>query len=434
VGALEADWALPEKAGIVFGTPEDLLRRVRASAISMEEVEMVAVDGFGTLLPPAREALATLFETLSKEAQKILLTQPFSEEAEAFAKAHMGRAVHVPPRAAQPGEATPPPRRGEVAYRIAAGEKAKEVLRTVAAVLDGEARHVLLFFRSEEQAADLGDYLSLHGYVCGPPGDPMVPLWLAVEELPTRKILDDWSDPTSVTTLSVDVPPGPDSLDRRHGGQEPGVVILRSRELPHLRDVARRTGYRLVPARDPIPTRVASDLERLQTSIERALSEGDLGPYYLALEPLFERYAPGEVAAAALALLKSKRSSLKDEETARPVGKESEIKPGPPPRTWARLFVAVGEKDGVGPGDLLGAIAGETGVEGSQVGKIEIRETYSLVEVVPGVADTIIRKLNGTSIRGRAVRVDHDRGSPRSRGRDGSRGRPRPRGGPSGRD
>jgi ATP-dependent RNA helicase DeaD len=89
--------------------------------------------------------------------------------------------------------------------------------------------------------------------------------------------------------------------------------------------------------------------------------------------------------------------------------------------------VAVGDKDGVGPGDLLGAIAGEAGVDGSKVGKIEIKETYSLVEVLPGVADLIIRKLNGTTIRGRAVRVDQDRGSPRERG-GGNRLRRKPRG------
>ena len=86
------------------------------------------------------------------------------------------------------------------------------------------------------------------------------------------------------------------------------------------------------------------------------------------------------------------------------------------------------DRVGVGPGDLLGAITGEAGVEASQVGKIEIRDTFSLVEVIPGVADKIIRGLNGTTIRGRAVRVDHDRGSPRGRGGAGSRPRRKPKG------
>jgi ATP-dependent RNA helicase DeaD len=100
----------------------------------------------------------------------------------------------------------------------------------------------------------------------------------------------------------------------------------------------------------------------------------------------------------------------------------------PAARAWVRLFVGVGEKDGVGPGDLLGAISGEASLEGSKVGKIEIRDTFSLVEVLPPVAEKIIRGLNGTTIRGRAVRVDHDRGSPRGRGGAGPKPRRKPRG------
>ena len=415
VSALESGWALPETASVLFGTPEDLLQSVRGSRISLEDVEIATVDGFGTLLPRGREALRTLFESLSKDAQRVLLAQPLTEEVKEFVKAHMGRAVHVPPQAAQPGGEELPPRRGEVAYRIVAGRKDGAVLKTVAGVLSDDHRHALLFFRSEDQAADVGDYLALHGYASGPPGDPEVPVWLAVEELPARKTLDQWQDQSTLASISVDVPSSSDSLDRRHGGQEAGIVLLQSRELPHLREVARRAGYGLIPAKDPVPTRVANDLDRLRTSLEKVLANGQLGPYYLALEPLFEKHAPGEVAAAALALMEGKHPLERDESAHVSGGKESSVRPGPPPRTWARLFVAVGERDGVGPGDLLGAIAGETGIEGSQVGKIEIRDTYSLVEVVSGVADTIIRKLNGTTIRGRAVRVDHDRGGPRNR-------------------
>jgi ATP-dependent RNA helicase DeaD len=81
----------------------------------------------------------------------------------------------------------------------------------------------------------------------------------------------------------------------------------------------------------------------------------------------------------------------------------------------------VGERDGLRPGDLLGAITGEAGVEGNAVGKIEIRESHSVVEVHDAVARKVIKALNGTTIKGRAVRADFDR--PR---RSGPRA-PRPR-------
>ena len=83
---------------------------------------------------------------------------------------------------------------------------------------------------------------------------------------------------------------------------------------------------------------------------------------------------------------------------------------------WAKLFLSVGERDGLTPGDMIGAIIGESGVEGSSVGKIDIRESHSVVEVHDTVAHKVIKALNGTSIRGRAVRADFARprqGKPR---------------------
>jgi len=428
IGALESGWALPEMASVLFATPEDLLNAVKGSKISLGEIQAVVMDGFGGLEPQGKEALETIFESLPKEAQRVLLGQPFSDEAEAFGKAHLNRAVHIPPKAAQAGGEGALPKRGEVSYRIVGEEKEAEVLETVAHLLESGAHHVLLFFKTEDQAADFGDFLSLHGYMAGATGEADFPVWLETEELRARKILEDRTDPSAVVTVSVEVPADPDSLDRRHGSPEASVILIRSRELPHLRDVARRTGYRLVPAVEPVPTRVAGELDRLKSLLERALKEEELAPYYLALEPLFKDHSPVEVAAAALALLKGRLPQGRSQESENRPSGPTELSGAPAPKTWVRLFVGVGEKDEVGPGDLLGAIAGEAGVEGSQVGKIEIRDTFSLVEVIPDVADRIIRGINGTTIRGRAVRVDYDRGSPRGRGGAGSRPRRSPRG------
>jgi ATP-dependent RNA helicase DeaD len=69
----------------------------------------------------------------------------------------------------------------------------------------------------------------------------------------------------------------------------------------------------------------------------------------------------------------------------------------------------VGERDGLKPGDLVGAITGEAGVDGHQVGKIDIRESHTVVEVHDAVARRVIKALNGTTIKGRAVRADFDR-------------------------
>ena len=364
VAALEADWAMPETACILFATPGDLLAAVKGSRISLEGVLEAVVDGFSGLQPQGREALDTIFESLPKESHRVLMGQPLTQEAEAFGKAHLSKAVHLPPKAAQQGGEELPLQRGEASYKVVSEGKEPELLQTMALAFESGARHVLVFFGNEDQAADLGDFLTLHGYLAGALGDPDAPVWLATDELEARKSLEELENPEDVATVSFGVPAEPDVLDRRHGGSGSGVVLVRSRELPHLRQVARQTGYRLVPAKEPVPTRVSGELGRLRILLERALKEEELAPFYLALEPFFQEHAPAEVAAAAVALLARREQTGKGKSEEEVGGRPIEPTTGPPPKTWVRLFMAVGERDGIGPGDLLGAIAGEAGVEG----------------------------------------------------------------------
>ncbi len=50
-----------------------------------------------------------------------------------------------------------------------------------------------------------------------------------------------------------------------------------------------------------------------------------------------------------------------------------------------KLFLTVGKKDHVGPKDLVGVVIKEVGLEKGQLGRIEVKETFSL-EVAPSVA------------------------------------------------
>ena len=71
--------------------------------------------------------------------------------------------------------------------------------------------------------------------------------------------------------------------------------------------------------------------------------------------------------------------------------------------------MSLGTIEGITPSTLLGALAGESGVDGSAFGKIDIRETFSLVEVRASEANKVIKTVNGVTIRGRSTRVDYDR-------------------------
>ncbi|MDQ3696802.1 MAG: DbpA RNA binding domain-containing protein, partial [Gemmatimonadota bacterium] len=73
------------------------------------------------------------------------------------------------------------------------------------------------------------------------------------------------------------------------------------------------------------------------------------------------------------------------------------------------LYIGAGRKAGVRPGDLVGAIANEAGIDARAIGAIEIADRFSLVEVPDELADDVIGALRGTTIKGKRVLVRRDR-------------------------
>ena len=77
---------------------------------------------------------------------------------------------------------------------------------------------------------------------------------------------------------------------------------------------------------------------------------------------------------------------------------------------YARLYIGAGREAGVRPQDLVGAITGEAGIAGRDVGAIEIAERFSLVEVPAPAADDVMAALRSSTIKGRRPTVRLDRG------------------------
>ena len=65
----------------------------------------------------------------------------------------------------------------------------------------------------------------------------------------------------------------------------------------------------------------------------------------------------------------------------------------------------VGAEMGVGPGDIVGAILGETGLPAKVVGTVDVRERHVFIDVASEHANSIISKLNRAQIKGRKVKV-----------------------------
>jgi ATP-dependent RNA helicase DeaD len=75
------------------------------------------------------------------------------------------------------------------------------------------------------------------------------------------------------------------------------------------------------------------------------------------------------------------------------------------PKGQTRLWMNLGEKQGVKPIDVVNAVAGETGLPGKVVGTVDVREKHLFVDVADEHVHGIVAKLNRASIKGHKVKV-----------------------------
>ncbi len=181
---------------------------------------------------------------------------------------------------------------------------------------------------------------------------------------------------------------------RALSAKTPPVVLALASQLPYLGSIAKLTPLPLPSPADRAQDRSAA----LRAQITARLGAGDVDAELAVLSPLFEAHDPASVAAALLAISRqpSAVSHTPSVET--------------PQVAWARVFVSVGTKDRASAKDLVGALIKEAGLEKNQIGKIDVRESFSLVEIAAPVTEQAVRRLSGVSVRGRRVTARVDRG------------------------
>ncbi|HEV7868736.1 MAG TPA: DbpA RNA binding domain-containing protein, partial [Chthoniobacteraceae bacterium] len=71
-----------------------------------------------------------------------------------------------------------------------------------------------------------------------------------------------------------------------------------------------------------------------------------------------------------------------------------------------RLVLNIGTAHGIGPGDVVGVIAGVARLTKEDIGAINLQEKHTLVDVTDENSKTVLKKLNGIKFKGRKLGVD----------------------------
>jgi ATP-dependent RNA helicase DeaD len=419
----------PEAAGIVVGTAATVMEGVRGSVLKLDQVESVVVDGASAMYELGQlEALETLLDNIPRDAQRVLVSAAFPPPVGDLADRRVKRALHFPAEAAVPAS-RPAEAVGSVGYILVPEVHKFELLARALSTREHGGSAPLLFCRTDERAALLAEQLTVRGFVLGELGDEDADVAIATVGTTRAELAED-AGVEAGQTISFDVPADEETLLARHGGDADAIVLLEPRELPHLRMIADRARLDTRSVTLPIESPAVRQVAAFREQVRQAVQEEDIGAQLLLLEPIFEEFSPAEVAAAVTALLRRRPAPVaapaggagaatprasREQDAARGPLRARAADAGPAPSTFARLFVGVGSRDGLRAGDLVGAIAGEADIPGSSIGKIDIRDSFSIVEVPADAADRIITAINGTTIKGRSVRVDYDRGADRTR-------------------
>jgi ATP-dependent RNA helicase DeaD len=390
VRALTVAWSAHGNGGVLVAPLAAAARALRDSSLKLLELQAVVFDGLPVLLALGDSgAFDSLIAALPHDAQRIVTAPEWSKDVERFVESNVRRAFTIPARPADPELVPPPARAGSVSYLVVPpGEKVAALARVLRRP---RAEPPLVTVRSAARVRQLTDELAGRGFRVSASAAPDADAVIAVT-----------GAGNDVVRIAADVPFDAAALSRLD--MPDGLVLAEARELPHLQRIAAQAGIELVAlAARPARGSVAGYREQ----VRKAVREQDLDAQLALLDPLFDEFSAAEIAAALSALLRARtESSLTAADTAMPAEQAAERPPA-----FVRLFMGIGTRDNVRPGELVGAITGEASISGDQVGKIDIRDTFSVVEVASDVADRVIRALNGTTMRGRSLRVDYDRRS-----------------------
>ena len=204
----------------------------------------------------------------------------------------------------------------------------------------------------------------------------------------------------------------------RAGRSGMALSFISGKEVYKLKDIERYCKTKIlakpVPSLDDVKN---TKLDNMFDKIRQTIEEGGLTDMVNLVEEHVnqEEYTSMDMAAALLKMLIGDTLDREDEV------EEFHFDTDKDDSRMVRLFINIGKKDKIKPANILGAIAGESGMPGTLVGAIDMMDNYTFVDVPAIHAEKILKAMNdNVQIKGRRVNVEkanQSRGKGRGKGK-----------------
>ncbi|MBA4494412.1 DEAD/DEAH box helicase [Paenactinomyces guangxiensis] len=411
--------ALQQGIHVVIGTPGRLLDHLRRGTLKVNDVEMIVLDEADEMLDMGFiDDIEAVLKFLPSQRQLLLFSATMPPAIRQLAQKYMRKPRYI---TVSRGEVTVPVIK-QYYYRVLENFKVEALSR----ILDSEEVDLsIVFCRTKKGVDDLTEALQARGYLAGglhgdlaqQQRDRVMNAFRNgdIDLLVATDVAARGIDVGSVShVINYDIPQDVESYVHRIGrtgraGRKGiALTLVTPREMKQLRTIEQETGARLKARELPSLEEVAAKQQQTwMVQIEETIqSNADFSLFEEMIEQLNQKFSPEKVAAAALHLAFSERFSKNTDATYN-FG-ETGASPG-----MVRFFINVGRNANLRPQELAKAISENAGIALRQVGRINIYDRFSFVEVPEDVAPFVYEALRQSKING--ARVNMEPARPRNR-------------------
>ena len=220
----------------------------------------------------------------------------------------------------------------------------------------------------------------------------------------------------------------------RAGREGKAFSLVVGREVYKLRDIQRYCKTKIIPQAIPSLNDITEiKVEKILDQVAEVLEDSDLSKMVTIIEKklLEEDYTSLDLAAALLKMAMGEdnediidcsvqprsldelgsygqrgRSRVCDRGGYGRSSRRGSADYGMGEETMSRLFINIGKAQRVTPGDILGAVAGESGIPGRMVGSIDMYDGYTFVDVPGRYAEAVLKAMAHAKIKGKSVHVE----------------------------
>lgn len=415
---------LKRGCAIVVGTPGRIMDHLRRHTLRLSECDMVILDEADEMLNMGfKEDIEEILKSLpeNKHPQTILFSATMPDAILNITKDFQENPVKVQIKSAQRTIDTV----DQYYYEVPRGKKLN-ALRVLLNRYDPEL--CMIFCNTKRMVDELCESLNHHGIrAVGLHGD--------MKQSARDRVMDQFRNGKCPILIATDVAARGIDVDNialvvnfdlpqdheyyihrvgrtgRAGKKGKAITLLSAkRQVKELKEIMRDTKTNI--AKRLLPTSEQLEAANRKSFINEVLTACNEGINQDSLEIANDLLAEGIAVESLISALISMnyKNEIIDIEDSDALRRYSECFDA------VRLHLNIGKSSNIKTGNIVAAIIEECGISAKAIGRIDVRSTFTLVDVDASKVDLVLEKMQGAHIRGQAVEVQIDEAPKRKKG------------------